>query len=47
MIYVYIYIHIYKNLTIMSLKGGVGIDHNYKLRKQGGKHALASIGQSI
>ena len=44
-IYIRIYIYIYKNnLKIMILKKGVGIDHCYKkVRKQGGKHALASI----
>ena len=31
----------------MNFKRGVGIDYCKKVRKQGGKYALASIGQSI
>ena len=31
----------------MNLKSGVGIDHCIKVKKQGGKHALATTGQSI
>ena len=43
---IYIYIYIYKNnLKIMILKGGVGIDHCYKLKSKETrlKHAIASI----